>query len=74
MKIIESTCGTERMTECYVAYDEENNYYVNIEGIMFRKNQQVFGLGYYEEKALKNTLKLVDNKEIVKQIKEQFKI
>ena len=73
MKVIEATCGTERMIECHITLDS-NNYFVEIEKIPYKQNQQVYGLGYYEEKALRNALKKVKDKEIVKQIKKQFRL
>ena len=73
MKTITATCGTERMIECNITLDSDN-YFVEIEGIPYRQNQQVYGLGYYEELALKNTLKKINDKEIKEQIKKQFKL
>jgi len=73
MEVSVATCGTERMIECEIQCTD-NNYTVNIEGILFNQWQQVYGLGFYEEKALKNALKQLKNKKIVQQIKKQFKL
>jgi len=72
MKVVKATCGTEREVECEIVFDD-NNYSILIDNFLaFQKNQDIYGLGFYEEKALENALKKVINKEIVKQIKEQF--
>jgi len=71
--VVKGTCGTEYGIECVIDYDDDF-YVVEIDGFPYRKNQPVFGLGFYEEKALKDALKKVKNKEIRKEIKKQFGI
>ena len=73
MKISIATCGTERNIKCEIRYVNDD-YVISMAGILFVKQQPIYGLGFYEEKALRNALKQIKNKEIVKQIKKQFKL
>ena len=73
MKISIATCGTERNIKCEIRYVNDD-YVISMAGILFVKQQPIYSLGFYEEKALRNTLRQIKNKEIVKQVKKQFKL